>query len=635
MKSTLLFACLLIAALPGSGGAQGARSLFWDRMDVHARLDAEGRLHVKERQAIVFDGAWNGGERRFDIRRGQRLELHGITRIDADGAARRLTRGDLAAVDHYDWANGSTVRWRSRLPDDPPFQNTEIIYELDYTLTGVLLPVDGGGYRLAHDFTFPDRSAVIRRFTLDFDAADAWQTAAPLPLRLERENIAPGASAVVTLALQYTGAGRPSGVPRVITLTTPIRAALLLVLLAGLFVLARNFARDENARGRFDPLHPPNRIDAAWLDEHVFSMPPEVAGTLWDNSTSSSEVAAMIARLVMEGKLASRVETVKKKEVLHLERKVPLADLTEDERRLVSKLFLHDETTTDTERIKKRYKKTGFDPAALINPAIEKRIKQMLPSRKRPASAARALAMVAVVLALIGAAAAAIYSAGESPLVVAPVAMIVIGVIALVVGAVYRGSVVNTMGLARWLLIMLAAAAVPALAVLLKLAGAQAAAMLGVALVVLHLCFTYIVLRIARTSEDAQRLEARRRVAAARAFFIHQLEQRKPAIQDAWYPYLLAFGLGDNVDQWFKAFGGSTSSMGQMTTAAAAGGSWSGGGPAFGGGGGFGGGGAGRSWTSAVTALSAGVASPGSDSSSGGGGGGGGGSSGGGGGGGW
>jgi hypothetical protein len=33
-------------------------------------LDAEGALHVEETQTIIFNGDWNGGERRFDIRDG-------------------------------------------------------------------------------------------------------------------------------------------------------------------------------------------------------------------------------------------------------------------------------------------------------------------------------------------------------------------------------------------------------------------------------------------------------------------------------------------------------------------------------------------------------------------------------------
>src|SRR5690554_6542197 len=110
------------------------RELHWRSMDVVARLNADGRLHMRERQAMVFTGDWNGGERTFNIRRGQRFELNGIRRIDANGMAKPLVQGDLDAVDHWDWADGLTLRWRSRLPTDPVFNNHVIVYELEYTL---------------------------------------------------------------------------------------------------------------------------------------------------------------------------------------------------------------------------------------------------------------------------------------------------------------------------------------------------------------------------------------------------------------------------------------------------------------------------------------------------------------------
>src|SRR5207245_1133767 len=56
-----LLAALLLA--PSAGHGQ-ARSLYWRSLEVSARLDADGRLHVSERQAMVFSGDWNGGERR-------------------------------------------------------------------------------------------------------------------------------------------------------------------------------------------------------------------------------------------------------------------------------------------------------------------------------------------------------------------------------------------------------------------------------------------------------------------------------------------------------------------------------------------------------------------------------------------
>src|SRR5687768_2815063 len=110
-----LFSLLFLAALP----VLGQKTLHWRRLDVAARLDPAGRLHVNETQAMVFNGDWNGGERSFNIPLGQAVSLSGITRLDASGAEIPLHQGDLSGVDQWKWADSSTVRWRSRLPSDP------------------------------------------------------------------------------------------------------------------------------------------------------------------------------------------------------------------------------------------------------------------------------------------------------------------------------------------------------------------------------------------------------------------------------------------------------------------------------------------------------------------------------------
>jgi hypothetical protein len=77
---------LCILSILGFSASAAARSLYRDSLEVTARLDADGRLHVVERQAYVFTGAWNGGDRTFNIRPGQELDFHRLTRIDPAGA---------------------------------------------------------------------------------------------------------------------------------------------------------------------------------------------------------------------------------------------------------------------------------------------------------------------------------------------------------------------------------------------------------------------------------------------------------------------------------------------------------------------------------------------------------------------
>src|SRR5262249_34578193 len=147
-------------------------------LDVKARLDADGVLHAVERHAMVFTGDWNGGERAFRIAQGQKLTLQGIRRIDPKtGEARALESGSVELVDHYAFAGPTTVRWRSRLPSDPPFEDTEIDYELTYTLSGILIR-QGPAYRLDHDFAFPERAGAIDAFSLDLELDPVWRAPA-------------------------------------------------------------------------------------------------------------------------------------------------------------------------------------------------------------------------------------------------------------------------------------------------------------------------------------------------------------------------------------------------------------------------------------------------------------------------
>jgi len=629
---------VLLVSLAAPAAAQ--RSLHWRSMEVRANLDAEGRLAVSERLAYVFTGDWNGGERVFDIRRSQRLELTGLYRLDlAAGVAVPLVRGDLDQVDHYDWADRNTLRWRSRAPFDPPFDETEIVYVIDYVLDGVLLDT-GDGYRLDHDFAIPNRQDLIGRFTLDFTLDPAWQPETALPEHWEATGLVPGESFVVGATLAYGGTGSPRTWR---TLAPPwlgwtLAGGLLATLLGG----SALFWRRERTRGRFAPLPRAVEIDEAWLAEHVFRHRPEVVGAAWDNVTGASEVAALLARLVQEGKLSSRVEKRGRgwlaTEVLHLQRLVPLDAFEGYERQLVAALFVSGERT-DTEKIRAHYKSRGFDPASKIKAGVTRRVDDLLGGRAEPAR--RRLGRAGCLVLLAGVALlgfAAWRDAADAPLVI---------------GGLIAGALLSTLGAglaagSRQAVVHPVAAAIPFHVPLLALvAGAVwlvlhqpqlvgTPALVGLAGVAATLAAG--ILHAARSVESPERIALRKRLAGARAFFREQLARTQPDLRDEWYPYLLAFGLGSRIDRWFKAFGEAGSGAAASTAAALGGGSGSGGSSSTwtGGGGAFGGAGASAAWATAAGGLAAGVSPPGSSggggSSSGGGGGG---SSGGGGAGGW
>ncbi|HVD76691.1 MAG TPA: hypothetical protein VNH43_03745, partial [Vicinamibacteria bacterium] len=333
----------------------------WTALAVQARLDGDGRLHVRERQTILFDGDWNGGERTFRLRPTQTIELHELRRID-HGAVSIVTKGSLDFVDNYDWVRPGVLRWRVRSPAEPPFRNTEITYLLDYTLSNVLRS-GPRGYLLDHDFAFPDRPGPIRRFSLDLEVDPAWVPGAPVPKGIDVGPLAAGQKYVVSLPLAYVGPGVPAAVdrrgPRLRRLA--VSALFLLSPLLAAAVLLR-----ERRVGRLGPLA---SVDRPWLDQNLFTHPPELIGAAWDEAVGPAEVAAVIARMVGEGKVRSTVDEGRHPD-LRLELLVDRQALEGYERKLVDGLFF-DGNATSTSAIKAHYHDKGFSPAAILRPWLQ------------------------------------------------------------------------------------------------------------------------------------------------------------------------------------------------------------------------------------------------------------------------
>src|SRR5262245_20028208 len=184
----------LLLCLPATAFAQ--RDLHWERLSVTAHLEADGTLRVTEEQAMVFSGDWNGGERTFNIRPRQTLTFDGMSH--RDGAAwRPMTESSgLSSIDDYAFTDAKTLRWRSRLPSDPPFNLTTIEYQLRYTLSGIV-QTDGESYTLDHDFAFPDRTGPITRFELRLTLDPVWQPITAVQDRYTAADLAPGKSFVL------------------------------------------------------------------------------------------------------------------------------------------------------------------------------------------------------------------------------------------------------------------------------------------------------------------------------------------------------------------------------------------------------------------------------------------------------
>jgi uncharacterized membrane protein YgcG len=640
MKWTILAPLLVVLGV--SGASAQSRTLRWSRLAVTAHLDADGRLQVKERHSIVFDGDWNGGERIFRRSLENEIHLGRLSRVDESGAQIPLRENKtLADVDDYAWTDSYTLRWRSRLPSDPSFQHREITYVLEYTDSNILIPV-GGSYQLDHNFGLPDLEWPIDAYSVDLSLDPVWQPLEAVPAHIVRANQPRGENVTVTANLRHAGATRPAAV----NFGAPawLRIALLALLLGGAGFYGREFWQREKAIGRFQPLVDPASIDRRWLDEHVFNLPAEVVGAAWDDRTGTAEVAALIARLAQEGKLSSRIN---KDGELVLTMRCPKNSLEGYEAWLVHSLFF-DGDTTSTSKIKAHYKSQGFDPVSKIRAPLQQRIGTMAGTKDAP-EISRAWTVILVVAGIVLLGLGGVVSVSSGVGAIPAGLLVLILYLAGLAGAIdYRRRLSN---LARrsvqFVPAILLILAVPA-NMLVRGADFRFHALILGGLVLVSLAFVRSLLNLAKSRDAGDCLEHRRWFTAAREYFAQELRRPKPALDDAWFPYVLAFGLAPDADRWFHSFGGERdrdsssgppfdSSSGSPSTSSSGpsgGSSWTG----FGGGA-SGGAGASGAWAVAATTMAAGVPSPSSEGSSGGssggGGGGGGGSSGGGGGGGW
>lgn len=613
MRRVVLLLLVLLAGAP----SLLAKSLHWTAMNVDADLDREGVLHVRERLTYVFDGDWNGGERSFRVTGRQRLDVQKVSRIDDSGIEYPLVHGDLDEVDHWDM-NDNSLRWRSRLPSDPPFENRAITYVIEYGMTNVLLSDGSDRYRLDHDFGFADRPGNIDTFTLALRLDPVWEGPAS-PLTLSRTALEPGQGVPVDLSLKRaSAAGVPAGVWQ--GPSRLVRSAIAYGMLGALALLALAFYLREIPTGRFEPLPAAGTIDEAWLRQHVLALPPEVIGAAWDADTGAAEVAAVLARMSAEKKIASRVEG----KDLFLTLLVEKDELRGYERDLVAKLFFKGKTT-DTEKIRDHYKSTGFDPSDAIKAGIEEQlagIPEWSGEKRRP-SAAPGLLLIAIAIAIM------VYAGvngdeNDTGLIARTgVLSAFCGIVTIVVAAVNASRIARFLRMAVYVLIPFFVLPLNAWFAAFDRDGYSLAAILASAF--MPVAIGTLALGLLRITDPPARIVFRKRLYAAREWFREQLALASPALHDEWLPYILAFGLGKNVDRWFRAHSapstdrnvstGSTtwsSSSSSSSWSSSSGSSWTGGGGAFGGAGATG------AWAAAAGAMAAGVAAPSSSSSGGG-----------------
>ena len=637
MKLSLRICCAVLLWLGAPVVVTAQRVLTWDSVNVSARLERDGTLLVEEEQAMNFTGDWNGGERRFNIRPRQRLEFIDIARQTDSGWHLLREDADLDSLDDFAFTDRYTLRWRSRMPTDLPFDHLVVRYRLRYRLSGILQK-DGDRFVLAHDFLFPERDGTIDRFELKLGLDPAWRPEGEVRETYSDENILPGRSFVVTVPLRYTGdlepAVRDTSRPPEI-----VQATGLLLALSGL-AIGLFFVREQHF-GRFAPV--PTDVNETWLREHIFSQPAEVVAAAWDDEVGAAEVVALLARMEAEGKLASDVHGGEMTLRLAADRDT----LAGYERTLVDKLFVNNRTTTTPSVIKSHYKKQGFNPSDVIRKELGARVDELL----GPRHTSMFVGFSVFLLACIGFGMFFLdWRAGRGGTFSTPL----MGVIALIMIVVAWSKGAYFQMHTHWGVKDAWRALAPSLAVVVGVAAylwfyvgpgeTEMSLLLARGLAALAGAILLATLAAGRSRRSREAIAFRKRLAAGREFLISELEQPDPALHDEWMPWLLAFGLSKNVETWSARAESPTRSSSTSHSRIGTSSGWSGSpssGSAWTGfsGGRSGGGGASGTWAAAASDFAATVAPAGSSSSGGRSGGGGGSSrsssSGGGGGGGW
>jgi hypothetical protein len=293
----------------------------------------------------------------------------------------------------------------------------------------------------------------------------------------------------------------------------------------------------------------PAQIDAAWLERHVFSLTPELVGAVYDRRIAWPEVAALVARMSGEAKLASRVAGgAQGWGNLELWLLVDRQELSGYERELVESLFFA-ERTTSGDAVQEAYRSVGFDPAAILRRHLKASCDDLLGARPVFTWSLR-LALGACALGLL---VAIVLGTSAVPVCLAALLAALGPLSASRIAARWRRDPLRE-DAATGAFAAGAGASAVALGALIALWPA-----LGPLEVVIFagwsLVGSALTARVVASRENARGLALRRNLLAARQFFASELERLEPRLQDDWLPYLIALDLKGAVDHWYLAFG--------------------------------------------------------------------------------
>lgn len=581
MRRAVLVCGLLTCVAPRAAAQGGLAS--WNRLDVVARLDNDGRLQVTETHEIALQGDIAMITRPFNRAADQSVTVHGVFRMEPDGsrtALRIATAEGEGAYQVYGWGLQFSVREANR----PAFEGVVTRrYAIEYELVGALAPawdmaagprpldretsprdprdraleVWAGWreawpeidrhYRLDHDVLFPTGGAAggLAELNYRLEYGTAW-------VLLDQDRDIGVATPDVDYRVQRVLRYLPPGSPKAVDVRgaalrlTALVAPLALGLLFGLLFLATDRLSSPAPRG-----------DRALFESRVASLPRELILDQLGDPVSAPSFQTVLLRMAAQRKIGISIESQATDETdakVRLRLSTDRAKLTPFEREVVQEIFGGLDTVS-TADIQNRFRGETFHPDRIVSAAFGKlRSPERGKAPKgRPLWSALHLACMAGGVALMVKSLADQSMSDPAPLF----AGIVPGTI--VVSLWPTGSSTRRVGLPTLLVGILALGLLGAALALCPNVPLSGLAALGLTVFSTGHC-AGLLARLPKVSPAALELEAARRWALA------ELRKPRPDLRDAWTDALEALCGRRALARWKARYGGSFGGgdMGEM-----------------------------------------------------------------------
>ncbi|MEO8499541.1 MAG: DUF2207 domain-containing protein [Vicinamibacteria bacterium] len=574
-RATLLVGLTLMAGAPGVR-AQGA-VITWNRLDVTARLDNDGRVEVSEIHEMKIQGDVSVITRGFNYGVEQSALIHGVFRVEPDGSRKPLKIGPVSDADSYQaWTWG--LQFSLRGEKDPPFEGgvQTRTYAIEYTLHGAITPawdlaagsapLDDGTvpknpfdrarevwagwqkawpdlrttYRFDHDVLFPSRgttdSLVELNYHLEYDTA--W-------VLLDKDRALGVATPDVDYRVQRLLRYLPAGAPKQANLE---HAALRLVSVAAPLIFGLLLGALFLIGGRLT--NPTPKGDRALFEARIVGLPPESIAARLGERIRAPSFEKVLTRMAAQKKIAIAIEAGETDDaapLVNLRLTTDRARLAPFEREVVEGLFGPSDSVS-TAQIQERHRGDEFNPNLLVSTAFDGTLPKTTLTRRPLVSALHLTIM-----------------AGGIGLMVKSLLEHTLADPAPIFGSVLSGSAIvgywpagSSQRRPSAFLILLAMTFLGLLGTTLALipnTPLSGPASLGLTLLGVGNCVGYLA-RLHRSTTAELEFEA------ARNWALRELRRPRPALMDAWVEVLEALGGRRALARWkaghgAQAFGGA------------------------------------------------------------------------------